>query len=396
MKMTEQLVCSGCGVALQSEREDAPGYVPLAALNRLDPVCRRCYRITHYGEFSPVVVAADEYDRQVAQVGRRPDLVLYVLDVFDLHGSLVPNLARRIGTSPVAVIVNKVDLLPSEVKTQALADWVRQTVRTTGINPVEVCFVSAKQDRGLEQVEALLDERAQARAYVVGMANVGKSTLLNRLLQRREVEAAGFTVSRAPGTTVGLVGTEYPLPSGRSIELVDTPGLIQGRRAIDKLCADCLRHAVPDSRLRPRVYQLNPGQSLWIGNFARFDFREGDRQPIVCYVSNQLVVHRTKLERASEFGLQHADDILRVPCPSCRERLGPLERVSLQAPVRGADYGRPVGGVIRYGRHGCDVTLAGLGWLALFGRRLQGELWLPQSLAIATRPRLLGQISRQG
>ncbi|MCL6627499.1 GTPase [Alicyclobacillus shizuokensis] len=391
--MSEQLVCSGCGVALQSEREDEPGFVPLSALTRLQPVCRRCYRITHYGEFSPVVVPAAEYERQVAEVGKRPDLVLYVLDVFDLEGSLVPNLARHIGKSPVVVIVNKVDLLPKEVRVETLADWVAERVRSTGVQPAGVCFVSARKGQGLDAVDGWIQAEAKSRAYVVGMANVGKSTLVNRLLAGTYPEAAGFTVSRVPGTTVGLVGADYATKGGHEVQLIDTPGLIQGRRAIDQLCSDCLATAVPETRLRPRVYQLDPGQSLWIGNFARFDLVEGVHQPVVCYVSNSLTVHRTKLERSDTFGREHADDILRVPCPACRQRLGPLQRLEVTAPAR--QKSQVTAGGIRFGRQGADLTLAGIGWLALFGRPLCGNLWLPRPLAVTVRPRLLGQLSRR-
>ncbi|MCL6631054.1 MAG: ribosome biogenesis GTPase YqeH [Alicyclobacillus herbarius] len=391
--MSETLVCSGCGVALQTEREDEPGYVPVSALTRIDPVCRRCYRITHYGEFSPIVVPVEEYERQVAEVGKHPDLVLYVLDVFDLEGSLVPGLRSLIGKSKTLVVVNKVDLLPREVRVDALTDWVSHVVRGTGIEPAGVCFVSARHGRGLEQVAAQIETMAEARAYVVGMANVGKSTLLNRLLAEGKSDGLNFTVSRVPGTTLGLVGTEYETPSGRTVQLFDTPGLIRGRRAIDLLCADCLKVAVPEQRLRPRIYQLNPGQSLWIGNFARFDLVEGEYQPIVCYVSNRLTVHRTKLERAEAFGKNHADDILRVPCPACRARLGELRRVAIEGPVRQM----PQAGAaqIHFGRKGADITLAGIGWLSLFGRRMRGNLWLSNPLAYAVRPRLLGDLSRR-
>lgn len=390
--MTEQ-ICVGCGAPLQSEFPNQPGYLPRSALERNAPVCRRCFRITHYGEFSRNVVPDAEYDRQVERIREHPGIVLYVLDVFDLSGSLVRNLDRYVQGSRVVLIVNKVDLLPVDINYLHLTDWIRQTVQKSGVDPEDVIFTSASSDIGIDVVVDALAASAADTAYVVGMANVGKSSLLNRLLQHLDEGEVRFTVSKVPGTTLGMSGFDVTLPQGKTSRLVDTPGLIHGTRLSDVLCESCLVQAVPSTRLRPRIFQLNPEQTLFLGNAARFDFVAGVRQSVVCYVSNDLVVHRTKLERADAFMAEHQDDILQVPCPSCRAALGDFRPRRLAA---SREYQETYPESLKIRPIGADIALPGLGWIALSGQPVVADLWLPKAIRPVIRPRLIGQLNRMG
>jgi ribosome biogenesis GTPase YqeH len=380
-----ELVCTGCGARLQSDVPELPGFIPESARNKVPPICKRCFRIRHYGEFSRITVSSDVYAKQVSQILKRPGLVIYVLDVFDLSGSMINDLHTYIGHSPVMIAVNKVDLLPSHVRVEKLTAWVRRSVKETGVNPSQILFVSGQAKKGIDELLTAVRESRQRRIYVVGMANVGKSTLLNQILHQLTTQQP-FTASRVPGTTLGLVEAHVDIDGGK-LAFIDTPGLIHGERVIDHLCAHDLKAAIPQTRLRPRIYQLNPGQSLWIGNFARLDFAGGQRQSVIVYVSNELVVHRTKLENADDFGRLHPDDILGVPCPECRTRFGGLEPHLLFSEQSAGPSAHSES--LQVPSSGCDITLAGLGWLTLSGVDFQGTLWVSDSVKVNLRPRLI-------
>lgn len=401
----ENTLCQGCGSSLQSESESLPGYVPASGRTRTQVLCRRCFRIRNYGEFTRISVTADDYRREVSRILDHPGIVLYVLDVFDLNGSLVEGLSRYVLQSEVVVVVNKVDLLPREVNVDALADWIHSTVEKTGVKVHDVKFVSATSGEGvIELVQTLVhqsqvqqrgiaeeENQSQAPIYVVGMANVGKSTLLNRMLMQFG-HTDIFTTSRLPGTTLGNVAFDLTLSSGETtLHFVDTPGLLQNSRLIDVLCADCLKVAVPAKRLRPRVFQLNAGQTLWLGNFARFDFLSGPHQAVVCYVSNDLTIHRTKLDRAAEIGEHHADDILQVPCSTCRSTLGLLQPFILTTRPEHAKKGTTT---LALPKRGSDLVIPGLGWITLFGDAFEGTLYTPKLIQPVVRRRLVGDLSR--
>jgi hypothetical protein len=238
----------------------------------------------------------------------------------------------------------------------------------------------------------MLDAEAPEATYFVGAANVGKSTLLNHLLTDLSGEPS-LTASRMPGTTLGMVPNRVTWPSGRKTVVVDTPGLVHKDRVVDLLCADCLKSVIPRSRLKPKVFQLNPGQTLFVGGMARLDFAVGERQPVVLYVSNDLVIHRRKLENAEEFQTSHADDILKVPCPDCRVRLGKTR----QYPVLAGKFydetqaARRILGVLS---HGCDLVIPGLGWITLTGKDFSGALTVSSQVVPSSRRRILGDLSR--
>jgi 30S ribosome assembly GTPase len=392
--VTTDGTCLGCGAQLQSVREDEPGFLPNSALAKGQRLCKRCFRITHYGEFTRVNVTPLDYEREVSRVLDKPGIVLYMLDVFDLGGSLIPDLSKYISGSRVIVVVNKVDLLPKEVNIEAAKMWVKKTVAKTGISADEVLFVSAAKGQGFEQLILQLKAYGISPVYVVGMANVGKSTFLNRILQSFEMEPV-FTVSRMPGTTLGLTTAGIPFAGNNLVTFVDTPGLLHGNRMIDMLCPNCLKRAVPGSRLRPRVFQLNPGQTLWIGSFARFDFVFGDRQSVVCYVSNELPIHRCKLEKADDIFERHADDILEIPCPDCRKQFDRFIAHEIRCGLRSGKSPRNASPAeFAPGRNGADFVIPGLGFITVFGQKLNGVLRVPDGVKVSMRRRLIGDISR--
>ncbi len=385
-------ICTGCGAVMQSEQPDMPGYLPSASVQRESPLCQRCFRIRHYGEYISAKVSPEEYRQRLADISATQGLVLYVLDVLDLSGSLLPHATDIVGGLPVIAVVTKVDMLPHGTHPENLIAWVYRVLSQSGIAVAKVHFVSGRSGLGVKELIQEIEQQSPQKIYGMGMANVGKSTLLNRLMHLWHAHGE-FTASPVPGTTLGLTGVEVQMSNGRRAELVDTPGLWHGRRAVDYLCGSCLRQAVPQRPMRPRVYQIGAGQSLFIGGFARLDLLEGRFQGIVLYVSNELVIHRTKLEKANEFFHSHREDLLQIPCPDCAARLGPPETYRLTTrSQRFANLSES--SVLQIPPSGQDIVLSGLGWITLSGARLEGEIKVSQDIWVTTRPRLIGDLNR--
>lgn len=363
-------------------------------MDKENALCRRCFRIRNYGDFAPVSVSDSEYQAQVAQIFDAPGVVLYVIDVFDLAGSLVPSLARFVMGSEVIVVVNKVDLLPQGIHFDELRDWIRAQVEMTRVPVSDVRFISAAKATGIPELAQFIGAQTDRPVYVVGMANTGKSSLLNAIAKqfgRGHAPFEPYTVSRRPGTTLALSSLTLEGPQG-PVHVVDTPGLVHGTRVTDRLCENCLSFVVPDTRLRPRVYQLNPEQTLFLGGIVRLDFSAGVRQPVILYVSNGLPVHRSKLERAGVIWDTHQEDILKVPCPVCRPAIGELKPHAIQS-VRTRQS--VASGTIAISGRGRDIVIPGFGWITLSGAPFEGTVWVPSWLEMAYRPRLVGDLSRR-
>jgi hypothetical protein len=70
---------------------------------------------------------------------------------------------------------------------------------------------------------------------------------------------------------------------------------------------------MPKKEIKPVNLQLNPCQTVFISGLARFDFLEGDKTNFTFYFSNELLVHRTKLENADDLFTRQVGNLLNPP-----------------------------------------------------------------------------------
>ncbi|MCI1287648.1 MAG: ribosome biogenesis GTPase YqeH [[Lactobacillus] timonensis] len=363
----EELRCIGCGAVIQTSDPNEVGYTPKSALERGlandELYCQRCFRLRHYNEIAPVSLNDDDFLRLLNQLGKVNALVVYVVDIFDVTGSLIPGLHRFVGDNPVLLVGNKEDLLPRSLRRSKLRDWLRQQVNQAGIRPVGTVLVSAKKNR---QIDSLLDKIEHYRqgrdVYVVGVTNVGKSTLINSIIKQRTGVSDLITTSRFPGTTLDKI--EIPLDDGH--QLVDTPGIIHEEQMAHILPANDLKIISPQREIKPRTYQLTEGQTLFFGAVARFDYVSGPKAGFNAYFDNNLMIHRTKLANADHFYEQHAGELLTPPTKEELKEIPPLVEHSFAVSQRS------------------DLVIEGLGWVTVpAGCSVVG--WAPKGVGVVLR-----------
>ncbi|MGZ9584965.1 ribosome biogenesis GTPase YqeH [Paenibacillus marinisediminis] len=363
--------CSGCGVKVQTESPGRPGYVPDSALERDPIICQRCFRIKNYNDASSVALDQDDFLRLLGKIGQEDALVIHIVDLFDFDGSIISSLQRFVGSNPVLLVVNKVDLLPKAMNWNRIKNWVQRRAKEHGIRIVDIVLVSAKRNLGFDRLVEEVDHyRGNRDVYVVGATNVGKSTLINRLIRDYSDMERELTTSRYPGTTLDLV--HIPLDDGHYI--IDTPGIVYSSRLTELVDRDVLGALLPDKPLKPMVYQLNAEQTLFFGALARFDFVEGERQSFTCYISNGINIHRTKLERADELYEEHAGEMLAPPTREQLESIPAWTKHELRVP-RGEKM---------------DVFISGLGWITCNGTAgALLKVHAPKGVKVLLRPSLI-------
>ena len=185
----EEIRCIGCGALIQTTNPDELGYTPNSALEKGkesgEIYCQRCFRLRHYNEISPVSLTDDDFLKLLNQIRDANALIVYLVDVFDFNGSLIPGLHRFVGDNPIMLVGNKSDLLPNSLKRSKLKDWIRQRANEAGIRPIDVELVSAKTNESVDDLLKNIDKYRNDRdVYVVGVTNVGKSTLINQIIRQ--------------------------------------------------------------------------------------------------------------------------------------------------------------------------------------------------------------------
>ena len=155
---------------------------------------------------------------------RLVDVVVELLDARIPASSVNPMLRDIAGNKPRVIALNKADMA-DPVCTEA---WLARLKKDGG----PVCVVDCSRGKGVKQMLALVQEAARPvtekwlkkgvrnhtiRMMIVGVPNVGKSTLINRLVGRVKAIA-----SDRPGVTK----QKQWVTIAKGIELLDTPGVL--------------------------------------------------------------------------------------------------------------------------------------------------------------------------
>src|SRR5699024_10057383 len=306
----EEIKCQGCGAFIQTSNPDEAGYTPESALDRDIILCKRCFRLKHYNDIQDVSMTDDDFLAMVSQIRDKKGLVVHLVDIFNVDGTIIEGLSRIVGDKPVILAANKMDLLPKSTNRNKLIKWLRTMANKAGISVEGVYLISSAKGHGLPDLsEAIEMKRNHQNVYIVGTANVGKSTFINKLIQKTTGTTDVITTSYFPGTTLGFI--EIPLDEDTS--LIDTPGIVNRHQVAHYISDNDLKIITPKKEVKPRVYQLNNQQTLYFGGLARLDFIKGERQSFICYFSNQLSIHRTKLKNADNLLNEHSGGLLSPP-----------------------------------------------------------------------------------
>ncbi|MCH3989135.1 ribosome biogenesis GTPase YqeH [Pediococcus pentosaceus] len=370
MDEQNELRCIGCGAILQVIDKKTPGYTPESALKKgLESgqlYCQRCFRLRHYNEIAPVDISDDDFRKLLSQISDSNSLVVYVVDMFDFNGSLIPGLHRFIGDNPVLLVGNKEDVFPKSIKRHRMKEWLRQQAKANGILPEDVVITSAKNASSVEALFNAVEKLRKGRdVYVVGVTNVGKSTLINSLIAIRNGIKDVITTSRFPGTTLDRI----EIPFDDHSNLIDTPGIIHADQMAHVLAAEDLKYVSPQKTIKPRVFQLNSQQTLFVGALARFDYEHSEGS-VTAYFDNNLMVHRTKLENADNFYEKHAGELL---TPPTADNLAKMPK--LVAHQFSADQDS-------------DIVFEGLGWISVpEGSTITA--WAPEGISVVIRRSLI-------
>lgn len=305
-----ELKCIGCGAVLQSDDENKKGYIPAGGLKREDAICRRCYRLKHYNEIMDVDIDSGEFMTMLNSLYETDGLIIKVIDAFDFNASLIPSFNRIVGDKKVVAVINKIDLLPKSTNVNRLIHRAKQMLKNNGITAVDTIAISALKNHGLEELLSQVTEHAKGQdVYVVGTTNVGKSTLINQLIKMTTGDSDVITTSRFPGTTLDLI--DIPLEGDSFI--YDTPGVIVSSQMAHFVKAADLKFITPAKEIKPRTFQLESRQTLFLSGLARVDFVSGEKNSFTIYAASHLTLHRTKTENAEEFYEKHYAGLLAPP-----------------------------------------------------------------------------------
>lgn len=215
--------------------------------------------------FSAKSLATPEQLRdQLRNVRSSRALVVLLVDLLDASGSMLGRVRDLVGGNPIIVIGTKVDLLPSGTDPDEVEEWLQRALEFKRIATDSVHVVSSKTgDRVAAAVAAVRKARLGRDVYIMGAANVGKSSFVRALVKdmssmssRQYDPLAPQRVkhlpveSAMPGTTLKTIPLQVFSSGGT---LFDTPGLHLHHRVPHLLTPEENKELHPRKRLRAHV-----------------------------------------------------------------------------------------------------------------------------------------------
>ncbi|TBL77706.1 ribosome biogenesis GTPase YlqF [Paenibacillus thalictri] len=162
--------------------------------------------------------------RQIQEKLKLIDVVIELLDARIPLSSRNPMIDEILQGKPRLIVLNKADLADPEVTAQWQRYFEQDGLRTLPIDAnsgyqVNQIIPRCKElwaDKIEAQLRKGINPRA-IRALIVGIPNVGKSTLINRLAGKRIA---------AVGDKPGVTKAQQWIKVGEEMQLLDTPGIL--------------------------------------------------------------------------------------------------------------------------------------------------------------------------
>ena len=174
-------------------------------------------------------------ERQLKEKLNLCDVVIEVLDARIPFSSMYNNIQSLLGGKPRLILLNKADLTDKQ-ELKLFIDKIKNEAE----NPVMVTDAKNSKDlapivkKVLELAEPKIQAqmakgllRRPARVMVVGMPNVGKSSIINKLTKTSKTKV---------GAKAGVTRQQQWVRINKDLDLLDTPGIIPMRQD-DQLAA---------------------------------------------------------------------------------------------------------------------------------------------------------------
>lgn len=153
------------------------------------------------------------------------DVVIEVLDARIPNSSCYGDIKKLLGEKPRLLVLNKVDL----AEEQELKKWIEYLEKSSGCAVLTTDAKNSKDlskivnkalELGEPRIQALMQKgllRRPTRVMVVGMPNVGKSSIINKLTKTSKTKI---------GAKAGVTRQQQWVRINPKVDLLDTPGII--------------------------------------------------------------------------------------------------------------------------------------------------------------------------
>ena len=161
--------------------------------------------------------------RMISENLKNVDIIIEILDARIPYSSRNPEIRRLVGDKPTVLLLNKASL--ADPNQNAL--WIRQYTNEHTECILTDCVTGDGLNKLAPAIKRVLAEKIaryeqkgmvrRIRAMVLGVPNVGKSSLINRICGNKKAK-----VENRPGVTLD----KQWVPTNIGVDLLDMPGIL--------------------------------------------------------------------------------------------------------------------------------------------------------------------------
>jgi hypothetical protein len=270
--------CTGCGAILQDTNPDNIGYIPK---NKLETAtyCQRCYKIKYYNQKS-ITILDNINDTILKKVNNKKNIFVYFLidfinisqEVLDTYNSI---------KAEKCFVISKTDTIPPYIKKEKLINNLKDIYNIKE----EIILLSSLKNLNVKSILWRLNDKGYKEGFIVGYANSGKSSLINKICDTFGIEGTSITTSSAPNTTVDFIKIKV-----EDLTIYDSPGFVYNSYFYNPGEFELIKRCSPKPPLKPITYQLKSIASILIEDRVRISSSINNN--LTLYSSNNIIIDK--------------------------------------------------------------------------------------------------------
>lgn len=162
--------------------------------------------------------------REVEENLKKIDVIIEILDARIPHASHNPMMDEITQHKPRVVVLNKMDMADVSETDRWISHFKSQGKYPVAINGRSHQIISKIEPLAAEATKEIFEKmerkginKRAIRAMIIGIPNVGKSTVINNIAKRKIAKT---------GNTPGVTKAQQWIKAGKNMELLDTPGIL--------------------------------------------------------------------------------------------------------------------------------------------------------------------------
>ncbi len=265
-------ICYGCGAILQTDDKDKKGYIPEKKINDAK-YCMRCFRMMHYGDEAKFSTPKDAKEI-INKINKDKRFVIFLVDFLNINDEVI-KLFKSIKQRKL-LIINKCELLPPSISPQSIYNYIVEHYDIK--DPIRI--KGGTTNHGVTVIKRFLEDNYIKEAYVLGLSNSGKSTLINDMMKVMGTNKTKINVSAKANTTLDFIRLEL----SKDLLLIDSPGFI---------LENSLEEDLSGKNIKEYIIQVRENETISILD-GKYFFKFEEKTPInfYTYAKSDNVIHK--------------------------------------------------------------------------------------------------------